>query len=174
MGLEYKDMVGVVKPTLYVDEFASKIAGDDEVAVLSFYLTSDRVCDDLINWFEKGYEYVLDADKSPGEVAPHRYLVFVEISRRTRLILQIKELLEDLETLTEHKLQDWKITANGKETHYDPEALKNMIDLSPHVYRLNHEEELNEMRMAANIPVKPCLTGSDADLDVVRSQAGIL
>jgi len=175
-GLQYKDMVGVIKPTLYVDEFASKIADDDEIAVLSFYTTNAQVCDDLINWFEKGYEYIMDADKSPGEISPGRYLVYVEIARRTRLIAQIKELLEDLETLTEYKLKDWNITHDGVDTKYDAEALNKMIDLSPHKYRQNHEEELNEMRITAGLNVKPIYRTrkKDPDMDLFRSRAGLL
>lgn len=173
-GLNYKDMVGMLKPTLYIDEFSSKIAEDDEIVVLSFYVKNDRVCNDLINWFEKGYQYILDADRSPGEVSPNRYLVFVEIERRTRLIDQIKELIEDLETLTEWRLNNWVITHDGQDTKYDPEVLKDMIDLSPHVYRLNHEKELNEMRTAANLPTKSTLKGKDPELDIIRMQAGIL
>lgn len=174
MGLQYKDMVGIIKPTLHIDDFSSKIANDDEIAVLSFYTTNSQVCDDLISWFEKGYDFVIDADRSPGEVSPNRYLVFVEVERRTRLIEQIKELLEGLGTLTEHDLDEWIITHDNQETHYDPEALEGMLDLSPHVYRLNHEAELNEMRVIAGLPFKGSLKGKDAELDVIRSQAGIL
>ena len=173
-GLQYKDMVGIIKPTLYVDEFSSKIGDDDEIAVLSFYLTNSIGCDDLIAWFEKGYEYVLDADRSPGEVSPNRFLVFVEIARRTRLIGQIEELLLDLGTLTEFELDEWTITHDGQSTEFDATVLESMLDLSPHVYRLNNEAELNEMRTAANLPVKSVLKGNDPELDVIRVQAGIL
>ena len=38
MGLEYKDMAGMLKPTVYVDEFKSKVGEDDGYAVLSFYV----------------------------------------------------------------------------------------------------------------------------------------
>jgi len=30
-------------------------------------------------WFEKGYDFVVDADRSPGEIKPNRYLVYVEL-----------------------------------------------------------------------------------------------
>jgi len=174
MGLQFKDMVGIIKPTLFIDEFSSKIADDDEISVLSFYVKNSQVCDDLINWFEKGYNYVLDADRSPGEVKPNRYLVFVEIDRMTTLVAQIKELLEDLSTLTEHELKDWVITHNGNEMPFDEELLNDALDLSPHLYRKHHEDELNEMRTIANLPVKPTLVGRDKDLDVIRAQAGLL
>jgi len=174
MGLRYKDMVGIIKPTLHIDEFSSKIADDDEISVLSFYLNNGTACDDLIGWFEKSYEYVIDADKSPGEIDTNRFLVFVEIERRTRLIHQIKEVLEDLETITEYTLKDWIITHDGKEIRYDEEQLSKMIDLSPKVYRINHEQELNEMRTAAGLPVQSEPRVPDTELDLFRSRAGIL
>ena len=37
-GLEYRDLVGVMKPTLHVDEFASKMGDDDDVIVISFFV----------------------------------------------------------------------------------------------------------------------------------------
>ena len=104
-GLQYKDMVGTMKPTLYIDEFVSKIGGDDEIAVLSFYVMNSQVADDLVNWFEKGYDYIIDADRSPGEIKPNRFIVYVEIARRTRLVDQIGELLDDLTRLSIHDVQ---------------------------------------------------------------------
>ena len=55
-GLEYKDLVGMMKPTIHVDEFASKMGDDDEIIVLSFFVRSKQAAKDLVNWFEKGYD----------------------------------------------------------------------------------------------------------------------
>jgi len=176
MTLRHKDFEGLVKPTLYIDEFESKIASDDEIVVLSFIVLNAGLCNDMVEWFEKGYDFVMDADKSPGEVYPNKYLVYVEIKRRTQLIQQIKELLEDLETLTEFKLEEWEITSKGKSTFYDEKKLKKILDLSPHVYRINNEEELNEMRTMASIPIKSTLNKKDidSDLEEMLVQAGII
>ena len=176
MTLKYKDLAEQVKPSLFVDEFESKIADDSEIVVLSFLVRNANAALDLVNWFEKGYSYVIDADNSPGEVYLNWHLVYVEIKRRTALIEQIKELLTDLETLTEHTLEDWVITHNEKETHYDEKKLTKLIDLSPHVYRINHEEELNEMRLIANIPIKSTINKADLDpeLEVLMVQSGLI
>ena len=37
-ALEYKDMVGMMKPTIHVDEFASKMGDDDDIIVVSFFV----------------------------------------------------------------------------------------------------------------------------------------
>lgn len=164
----------MIKPTIHVDEFISKIGGDDDFMVLSFYVKSELAADDLVDWFERGYEYVLDADKSPGEIKPNRYLVYVEISRRTRVIRQMEEMITDLETLTEHKLSDWKVTFDGKKYPFDPDTLHDILILSPRQWRRIHEEDLNEMRNKAGVPIKTQPRLKDKDLDIVRQQAGIL
>jgi len=173
-GLQYKDMVGLIKPTIHVDEFVSKMGEDDDIMVISFFVRSDTATDDLINWFEKGYDYVLDADRSPGEVRPNRFLVYIELERRTRVIRQIKELIDDLGTLTEYSINDWTIVFDGEEMPFDEEMLANTLILSPRQWREEKEQELNEVRTAANIPAKRVLQGRDEELDVIRSQAGIL
>jgi hypothetical protein len=76
-GLEYKDLVGMMKPTIHIDEFSSKMGDDDEIVVASFYVRDKQAGQDLVDWFEKGYDFILDADMSPGEVKPNRYLVYV-------------------------------------------------------------------------------------------------
>ena len=66
-ALNYKDMEGMIKPTVHVDEFASKMGDDDDIIVLSFFVRSKEAARDLVSWFEKGYDWVMDADTSPGE-----------------------------------------------------------------------------------------------------------
>ena len=140
-GLEYKDMTDMVKPTVYVDEFKSKVGDDDAYVVLSFYVHNAVVAEDLIKWFESGYEFVIDADRSAGEIEPNKFLVFTEIKRRTSLIEQMQEMLEDFETLTEHTLKDWVITFEGVDYEFDPEILSEVLILSPQDYREVHEME---------------------------------
>ena len=56
-GLEYKSLENMVKPTLHIDEFSSKMGDDDDIVVVSFYVTDNTAATDLVNWFEKGYEF---------------------------------------------------------------------------------------------------------------------
>ena len=172
-GLEYKAMVDMVKPSVYVDEFKSKVGEDDAYVVLSFYVHNIIVAEDLVKWFETGYPFVIDADRSPGEIEPNRYLVFVEIKRRTQLIEQIKEMLEDFSTLTDLKLEDWTITYEREDYPFDPEILLDKLILSPQSYREKHEMDLNEMRMAAGVPHKNVYRNKDADLNNMRMLANL-
>ena len=60
-GLEYRDLVGVMKPTLHVDEFASKMGDDDDIVTLAFTIKGEQAGKDLSDWLERGYDYILDA-----------------------------------------------------------------------------------------------------------------
>lgn len=172
-GLEFKDMEGLVKPTVYIDEFQSKVGNDDEYIVLSFCTKGEQVADDLVHWFETGYQFVIDADKSEGEIEPNRYLVFVEIERRTRFIEQLRELLEDLDTLTDFVLEDWVITTGNKSMHFDPETLAELVPLSPQSYREMHDIDINEMRTIAGLPVKEIYNATDDEINAFRTIAGL-
>jgi hypothetical protein len=61
-------MEGLLKPTVHVDEFSSKMGDDDDVVVVSFFVRYAQAAKDLMMWFEKGYVFVLDAVRSPGEI----------------------------------------------------------------------------------------------------------
>jgi len=172
-GLEFKDLEGIVKPTVFIDEFASKMGSDDEVSVVSFYVRNNKAADDLVNWFEKGYDFVLDADRSPGEVKPNRYLVYVEMKRRSSLPEWIAELISDLSTLTEHESEsDWTVGYKGDEFPFSLDEVKSRVTLSPLKYREEKEAGLNEMRVAAGMRPKS-IRDNDTEIKNFASLAGL-
>jgi hypothetical protein len=102
--------------------------------------------------------------------------VFVEMNRRTTVPARIIELLDDLKTLTDFKLNDWTIIVDDEEYEPSEEVLKQVIVLSPHNYRVEEEreEDLNEMRHRAGLDVKPIHADKqDADLKAFKSMAGL-
>lgn len=172
-ALEYKDLEGMMKPTIHVDEFAAKMGEDDDICVVSWFVRDKNAAKDLMSWFEKGYDFVLDADQSPGEIKPNRYLVYVELRRRSSLPRQIEELLDDLQTLTEFETKDWQLHYEGKTYPWSPETFAKLVPLSPRDYRERKEQDLNEMRVAAGLDVKPTYE-SDRSIRIIQSAAGIL
>ena len=56
-GLGYKDLAGMMKSTMYIDDFSSKMGDDDEIVVASFYVRDRQAAIDIVNWFEKGYDF---------------------------------------------------------------------------------------------------------------------
>ena len=172
-GLQYKDLDGMMKPTIHVDEFSSKMGDDEDIVVISFFVRSKQAARDLMAWFEKGYDFVIDADQSPGEIKPNRYLVYVEIRRRNAAPTQVAELLDDLATLTEFDPDDWMMHYDGKELQFTPEDFARLVPLTPQDYVRKSESGLNEMRIAAGLDVKKIYT-PDRNLRAMQSAAGIL
>jgi hypothetical protein len=153
-GLDFKALKGVLKPTLHIDEFSSKMGGDDEVVVLSFSVTNENAAKDLVSWFEKGYDFILDGDRSPGEIAPNTHLVFVEVKRRNSLVDNIETLLDDLQTLSEHQVDDWRLKVKEEKFNYSKDKIQHLVPLSPRAYRFETELGLNEMRKRSGIKEK--------------------
>lgn len=176
-GLDYHDLEGQMIPTVTVDEYAAHMGNDSEIVTLAFTIKSEAAGNDLVDWFERGYDFVLDAQVSEGEVKPGQYLVFVEMNRRSSVPKRIIELLDDLETLTSIPAKDWTIIVDEEEHSPEEEVLKQVITISPHDYREEvevEEEELNEMRERAGLEVKVIHADKqDAEIKAFKSMAGL-
>lgn len=99
-GLRPMDLHEMVYPTFEVDTFKSKMGEDRDVCVVSFKVKDRSPAKDLMEFIEKGYHFVLDADVSSGEDNQGEYSVFVELSRSPKLSEQIKELTYGVRKLT--------------------------------------------------------------------------
>jgi len=172
-GLDYLDMVGQVNPIVSVDEYKAKMGKDSDIVTLAFLVNSEAAGNDLVDWFERGYEWILDASVSEGELRPGKYLVFVEMKRRMAVPERIIELIEDLETLTDIPVKDWTVEVNEEEYDADPQILRQVITISPHEYRVEEETELNEMRKRAGVNVVNLYGEPDKELKNYISMAGL-
>jgi hypothetical protein len=173
-SLAFKDLEGLMKPTVHVDEFSSKMGDDDDVVVISFFVRDQQAARDLMNWFEKGYDFVLDADRSPGELKPNRYLVYVELRRRSTTGGHVEQLLTDLNTLTEYDVDDWTMHYKGQAVPFSRDAFDSRVPLSPRAYRELRDKGLNEVRSAAGLPVVAVYDQQDPVLQSIQSAAGII
>ena len=173
-SLDFKDMEGLMKPTIHVDEFSSKMGDDDDIIVLSFFVRDEQAAKDLMSWFEKGYDFVLDADRSPGEIKPNRYLVYVEIRRRSTAGANVEQLITDLDTLTEFGPEDWTMHYRGKEVPFTRDEFDRMVPLSPKAYRKKYDSELNEVRVAAGITPKAIYEKDDPAIRAIQTAAGLI
>ena len=174
-SLAFKDMEGLLKPTIHVDEFSSKMGDDDDIIVISFFVRDAQAAKDLMSWFEKGYDFVLDADRSPGEIKPGRYLVYVEIRRRSTAGGHVETLLNDLNTLTEYAgSQDWIMHYRDQKVPFSRDTFDSMVPLTPRAYREKYERDLNEWRIAAGLPVVTTYDRRNRDIQSIQSAAGII
>lgn len=173
-GLDYHDMKNQVLPKVTVDEYAAKMGDDSNIVTLTFIVKSKLVGEDLVNWLELGYDYVLDASVSDGELEPGKWLVFVEMKRRSNVPEKIVQILTDLETLTDMKLDKWSIVIDDVSHTPDKETLKKYIILSPSEYKIqNNEEELNEMRQIAGLSTKNIYENLDDEIRKYITSAGL-
>lgn len=176
-GFDYHDLVGQVIPEVQVDEYSAKMGSDDDIVTVSFTVKGQQVGDDLVDWLERGYSWILDAQTSEGEVKPGKWLVFVELDRRTSVPQRIIQMIDDMETLTDLPLDEWTIIVDDEELKPDEAVLKSKIILSPHLYREKYgtedEEDLNEMRNLSGLQSKKKFKEPDNLLKDFISKAGL-
>ena len=135
------DMEGQLDNVITVDEYSAKMGKDSDVVTITFIVHSEQAAKDLTSWFERGYDFVLDASVSDGELEPGKYLVFVEMRRRSSVPDKICQLLEDLETLTGLELEDWKVSIEDEEYDADPKLLADHMILNPNEYKMENDTE---------------------------------
>jgi hypothetical protein len=99
-SLKANDLRHFVNKVFTIDSFKSKIGDDIDVVVLCFEVDDEDPAKDLENFIEMGYDFVLDADVSPGETDDGNYKVFVEIERGRHAAEQIREILDGVEKLS--------------------------------------------------------------------------
>lgn len=178
-GLDYRDLVGQVIPEVTVDEYAAKMGSDDDIVTLSFMVKGEAVGNDLVDWLERGYSWILDAQTSEGEVTPGKWLVFVEMDRRSNVPERIIQIIEDLETLTDIELDEWTIIVDDEKLKPEVGTLKSKMILSPHLYREKHgseddeEDKINEMRNLSGLKSKKKSVEPDSLLKDFIAKAGL-
>lgn len=141
-GLETGDLVDRVEPVVHFDEYVPKMGDPADVIVASFKVLGEKASYDLENFFEKGYEWILDADVSPGEITDGYYIVFVEAPRKHIYPRDFMSLISDLEKLTGVPDEDWSMVyyESSETTKRDTqpltkENLQQRIPLSPLKYK---------------------------------------
>lgn len=105
-SLKSNDLKNYVNEIFTIDNFKSKMGRDEDVSVLAFEVADQEPAKDLMNFIEKGYASVLDADISTGENSRGKYNVFVELERNRRLPEHIQKILDDVTKLT--GIKEWK------------------------------------------------------------------
>jgi len=161
-GLEQGDLARLVHNKLHIDEFKSKMGDDADILVLSIKTSEKKAAEDLMNFIERGYEWVLDADISTGELDDGDYLVFVELERNSGAANNIVELIEDIINLTNQKMSDWRFQyqKNKKEYPLLTRYIKQIVPLSPDQYIEKYDsdemfdKELEQMKESARISTK--------------------
>lgn len=141
-GLVAGDLRMLVDNIFEVDSYASKMGEDKDIVVLAFTVKNQEPAQDLVEFVENGYDFVLDADASPGELSDGKYKVFVEIERNRRIAEQIIELLNGVSKLAD--VDDFKFRYHKSFNSIDADAdnLSNTIPKTKDEYEINIQENV--------------------------------
>jgi hypothetical protein len=175
-GLEQGDLKRLVHPELHIDEFKSKLGRDEDVCVVSFKVTGKEPATDLVNFIEKGYEWVIDADVSSGEMDDGDYIVFVECERDRHIPQNIVTMMEDLMNVTGQKVKQWRVRYYKDQTDHslDIASLKELVPQTPEEYAQRYgTKDLDKLKSAAGVKVTTKAPKNDTT-ESLRIAAGIL
>lgn len=166
--LKERDLHNLVDNVFEIDGYASKMGSDKDIVVLSFTVEYHDPAKDLVNFIERGYDFVLDADATPGELSDGRYKVFVEIERNRRISDQILEVLDGVGKLT--GIDKFKFRYH-KSFHSVPASDQTLTELVP---RTSNEYDIkikeNHMNNFSNFFNKSYLEGISIDNDDLNFQ----
>lgn len=142
-SLQAGDLKNLVKHIFEVDNYASKMGDDKDVVVLSFTVEHRAPAEDLVNFIEKGYQFVLDADMTPGELSDGKYRVFVEMQRTPKVADNIVDMLYGVGKLT--GIDKFKFRYHKSFNSHEAvlETLGTVIPSDPNTY----EQTINENKL---------------------------
>jgi len=181
------DLQRLLEPQIHIDQHTSKMGNDDDTIVCSFKVKGKEPATDLMSFLETGYSFILDADVSPGEFSPGKFLVFFELPRRSKAAAQIYSIIEEVLNLSLQEMSEWtfsygKVQIRGSRrrvtTHpVTLENLERMIPLSPRTYRDTQEtakhdsDDIAAMKNIAGIPVNQTAP-DDNEMQALKQMSG--
>ena len=117
---------------------------DDDIIVATFKVLGKEPAEDLESFIEKGYDWVIDAETSAGEISDGKYIVFIEAERRTHFPAKFMGLINDIKNITD--VENWMLMyfdkPESRKNAIQPmtqETLANSIPLSPKKYRASKQ-----------------------------------
>lgn len=144
MALNQGDLRYCVDNIFEIDSYQSKMGTDDKIVVLSFRVKPTQAAEDLVNFIEKGYDFVLDADKTSGEQTDGYYRVFVEIERNKNIGPQIMEILDGVRKLSDLKEFKFRYYKNFRSQPADQATLETIVPKDGNEYSIRKNETAME------------------------------
>jgi hypothetical protein len=160
-GLRSGDLKNYVSELFTVDQYKSKMGEDGDVIVLGFRVREKNPAVDMMEFIERGYDFILDADMSAGEENDGQYQVFVEIQRTPELKTQLKELLGGVGQLCD--CREWKFRYQKAPTslEFNEENITEAIPMTKEDY----ERKVMEIK---NTDVKEFFNQGSIDVDLAE------
>lgn len=143
MGYRQGDLQDLVKPVFEIDAYKSKMGDDESIVVVSFTVKENQAAKDLVDFIEKGYGFVLDADATPGEIDEGIYKVFVEIERNKKVNDNILEILDGVSKISNIENFKFRYYKNFKSYPVSIDTLNEVVPLD----RTSYLSKVTESRM---------------------------
>lgn len=133
-GFNRGDLKNCVSDTFTIDQYKSKMGEDSDVVVLGFRLKEKYPAVDFMEFIERGYSFILDADVSAGEESDGQYQVFVEMQRTAAVPSQIQTILTGIGHLC--NCYEWRFRYQKASTSmvFTEEAIKAHVPLNVSAY----------------------------------------
>ena len=138
MSLRQGDLRDMMHDVFEIDSFSSKMGADKDIVTLSFSLKEKAPADDLMNFLERGYGFILDADVTTGEQSDGTYKVFVELQRDKEVHRNILEIIDGVKNLAEMDNFKFRYYKNWRSA--DISQLEEIVPNDPDNYGLKVEE----------------------------------
>jgi len=140
MGLLKSDLKNMVYDIFEIDSFKSKMGEDKDIVTLAFSVKEKEAANDLMNFLEKGYDFVLDADATPGEQSDGTYKVFVEVERSKHIPEQVMEIADGVCKLSDIESLKFRYYKNFKSKDLTQDSLAEEIPLDSNTYDIKIQE----------------------------------
>ena len=141
MSLHAGDLEHLVYHIFEIDAYRSKMGDDSEIITISFDVRTQEAAEDLRDFMEKGYSFVLDADRTTGEQDDGMYKVFVELNRNRRSVKQILDLVDGLKRLTGLDNIRFRYYKNWRSQECNRENLEKNVPLKVQDYKQRVSEQ---------------------------------
>jgi hypothetical protein len=160
-GLRSGDLKSYVSELFTIDQYKSKMGQDSDVIVLGFRVREKNPAIDMMEFIERGYDFILDADMSAGEENDGQYQVFVEIQRTPELKSQLKELLGGVGQLCDCREWRFRYQKSKNSLEFNEENITEAIPMTKEDY----EHKIMEIK---NTDIREFFDQGSVDVDLAE------
>lgn len=134
MTLKAGDLKNLIDEVFEIDSYRSKMGDDKNIVTLSFSVKDKQPAEDLANFLEKGYNFILDADATPGEQSDGKYKVFVELQRERNVGSNICEILDGVTKISEMPGLKFRYYKDFQSKDANLQEIESMVPTDPDNY----------------------------------------
>lgn len=140
-GLRAGDLKKMISHRFTVDQYKSKMGLDEDIIVVAFKVKDKYPAIDLMEFIEKGYPDVLDADMSTGEERDGEYRVFVEFERCPKTAKCLADVIRGISQLADTYEWHFKYFKDVDGHNFSEESFSEFVPLTKDAYKARVKEQ---------------------------------